>query len=516
MKKLLSIVLSLTMLISTMGFTAFANTPAVTLPDVDVTVDSTTTWSAAINSATDINSDGIITYGVSGKVIVDVPQIKGAASDIYIIGLTDDAELVVECERGNIFIKNSAIRTVNFANLTLSRLNGSWVGDLDNTNKFFAVWTYTSSATNVNYTNCVFPQGAAAAYPGETTYTGCEFNNTTGSDYGLWIYAVGNTTVTDCTFNSNAGLKTYGYASQTNMNTVIENTEFNVSKKPAVVASGLGTIELNNVDVEDCPYGVWEVGVVGGKMATVTQDDVAPEYVATTTDKYGVTVYTTSVEHAANVSNEAAASGKDSVLKPLLAVIGGNRYFDLADVIEAAAADSTVELLADATVDATVVIDKNLTIDGNGFTLKGADYTDTVVDGVTPLHIKNADVKLVNINVVGGDAKKIGCDALGSAVELTNANLTVMDSTLATGEGTSDMVFGMPVINMVDEADGEQSTVSLENVTLYQFNGETWGNAPTITKATAGGFAKPATPVTVAGTLTVQRVVHRSGMFRLK
>ena len=34
-------------------------------------------------------------------------------------------------------INNNAIRTVNFANITLSRLNGSWISDADNTNKFF-------------------------------------------------------------------------------------------------------------------------------------------------------------------------------------------------------------------------------------------------------------------------------------------------------------------------------------------------------------------------------------------
>lgn len=342
------------------------------VPKVDVTLDSTTAWSAAINNATDVNEDGIITYGVSGKVTVDATQIKGAAENIYIIGLTEDAELCVDTTgNGNFYIKDNTIKTVNFVNITLSRLNGSWAYDVDNTNKFFTVWTVGSKAEQVNYTNCVFPNGSAAAYPGKTVYTNCDFTNNTDTNFGVWVYAKGETVITGCEFTGNAGVKTYGYAGQTEMNTVIEDTVFNVTEKPAVVVSGLGTVALTDVDVEDCTYGVWETAVVGGNMATVTLDGVAPTYVAQCQDKYGSTVYVTNADYAESVVEEANST-TNSPVDNVVKIVGEDfvaYYASLDAAIEAAEDGDTITLLEDNEISSHIQFSKNITIDLDGNTL---------------------------------------------------------------------------------------------------------------------------------------------------
>lgn len=342
------------------------------VPKVDVTVDSTTAWSAAINNATDVNEDGIITYGVSGKVTVDATQIKGAAENIYIIGLTEDAELCVDTTgNGNFYIKDNTIKTVNFVNITLSRLNGSWAYDVDNTNKFFTVWTVGSKAEQVNYTNCVFPNGSAAAYPGKTVYTNCDFTNNTDTNFGVWVYAKGETVITGCEFTGNAGVKTYGYAGQTEMNTVIEDTVFNVTEKPAVVVSGLGTVALTDVDVDNCTYGVWETAVVGGNMATVTLDGVAPTYVAQCQDKYGSTVYVTNADYAESVVEEANST-TNSPVDNVVKIVGEDfvaYYASLDAAIEAAEDGDTITLLEDNEISSHIQFSKNITIDLDGNTL---------------------------------------------------------------------------------------------------------------------------------------------------
>ena len=53
-----------------------------------------------------------------------------------------------------------------------------------------------------------------------------------------------------------------------------------------------------------------------------------------------------------------------------VAQIGNTKYESLKDALDVAGANDTIELLADCTVDETYLVTKNITIDGNGFTIK--------------------------------------------------------------------------------------------------------------------------------------------------
>lgn len=425
LKKVLCSVLALAMVLSTMSFTVFAE-------DTDIievgTGKANETWSSAIAAAVDGDEDGTITYHVYGKVVLDAYSIKGAAETINIIGKTEDAELCVDTTGvGNIRINDNNIKTVNFENLTLSRLNGSWSGDVDNTNKFFTVWTYQSNAQQVNYTNCVFPNGTANAYPGKTVYTECDFCNE--SDFGLWIYAKGETVVTDSAFTGYAGLKTYGYAGQTEMTTTITETSFAVTDKPAAVVSGLGTVELTNVEVEDCTYGVWEVAAVGGTTAAVTLDDVAPTFVAQCQDKYGSTVYVTNADYAETVvetANSTANSAIDNVAK-VVSDGYATYYASLHAAATAAQSGDVVEVLKDETVGTwnSIWNKDGITINGNNHTLTvGAVDSDINGSGLF-LAAKNLTINDLNVvlptEVTNGERPRLATMESG---ELNNVSVS--------------------------------------------------------------------------------------------
>lgn len=312
-----------------------------------------------------------ITYEIYGKAEISTKGwndiFPNNATTINLIGKDDDAEISLTynglCILADQNHKNNL--TINYSNLTLSRVNGSWVGDVGHGNNYFTTWIRGNSESVVNYTNCVFPNGSCNNQYGYTNYTDCEFSNET--EYCLWIYG-SEVEITDSSFTGAKGIKTYSENASAEIDVTISDCTFDkITSKPAVVATQPGTITITNSTVTDCTYGFIanELRTPNSELSEITVDDKTPEYTAI----FNGNLYTdTSYAEA-----EAKKNGEE--LSAPAAYVDGIPYASLQDALNTAAASSgniTVEILND--IDLTDV-------DWNPVTVSGPGYPFVTVNG---------------------------------------------------------------------------------------------------------------------------------------
>ena len=392
-KKLLAGVLSATMVAGTMALPAFADS------ETDVyTVGagkSYETFAEALN-AEDTDSDGIITYEIYGKVVLPAGSIKLGKDGITTINFTkgsDDAELSLEASGLNLvgFDHAANVEKINYTGLKLSRLNGSNIYDAAHLNQFFTTTIRGKADGIVTYTDCTFPNGSGSNTYGKTVYNNCTFSNDNAdTKYNVWIRG-GSIEINGGTMTGAGGIKLYCDAPATVFgDTKIDGVKFeNITKKPAIVATQQGKIEIKNSTVSNCEYGlIANESNQGADLADITVDGKAPEYVASV----GGNLYT-GIKYA---EKEAAEKGK--TLETIAAMVGDKYYAALAAAVEAANAGDTVKLLCNTSGDG-IVISKDLTIDFNGFsytingTLVGSTGSET--NGFQLLKKTNADTPTI-------------------------------------------------------------------------------------------------------------------------
>ena len=279
-KKILISLLAAAVAAGTMAFPAFAAFETVEkLSETDVlggysalTEDGTIALSSAEafetsrDAVTEYTTDTVV-YNVSGKVTVNgtswVNILKASATGVEnvktvkFIGLTSDAEINIANGPTLLAWQGHALN-VEFENLTLSNSDPKWVGDAGHATNYFTAWLRCTDAANcsVSYKNCTFTNGSCNNQYGKTVYTDCSFNN--ASEYCLWLYGgVTEVTGTKNTFVGKKGVKLYSEDATKAVNATIENAEFDISGKPAVVSSTWGKLELNNVDASKCQYGIF-------------------------------------------------------------------------------------------------------------------------------------------------------------------------------------------------------------------------------------------------------------------
>lgn len=419
MKKFLSIVLSLAMILSTMSTVVFADATAV---DVAVGDGQTyATWSDAINNAADIDGDGEITYGVYGKVVMDALDVKGDGNVtiVNVIGMDDDAELEVvkgDSEWSVITVSDTAVTEMNFYDITLTRDGGANIYDAGHHNTVFTVWLRYSDAGNqglVTYTDCVFPGGSGNNQYGITAYEGCTFNNP--SYYALWIYSsaqAGTTVVTvdECEFAADRGVKIYSEDGTNTAvaETTISNSVFDIASKPAIVSSTKGTLAIEEVDATDCRYGLlateYKDHNSNYSLAEVTVDGEAPEYVAS----YRGELYT-NYDYALS-----EAKGDTTVVEAVVAEVDGEYFTDMAAAIKAIANDSNVVIFAGTYNNALSISKNNVTVTANG------DVTFTAAPSIKG---KNYYVEGINFEYDNGKTN------LGGSGLIENCNFTAGNNT---------------------------------------------------------------------------------------
>lgn len=176
-----------------------------------------------------------------------------------------------------------SLEKINYTGLKLSRFNGSWVGDAAHLNQFFTTTIRTNSNGVVTYTDCTFPNGSGSNTYGKTIYTDCTFSNDNAdTKYNVWIRG-GETEIKGGTMTGAAGIKLYtDDSTKVFGDTKIDGVNFdNITKKPAIVATQQGKIEITNSTVSNSEYGlIANESNQGAKLADITVDGKAPEYVA--------------------------------------------------------------------------------------------------------------------------------------------------------------------------------------------------------------------------------------------
>jgi len=292
------------------------------------------TITAARAKAEDKDGNGAVTYVIYGKVDIGSGWVAAApagVSKVYFIGNTlgdVPAELTISTKANTMLTDGHASQVAyEFMNLTCSRTDGAWVGNVAHANKYFTAL----SNTHIKYTNCKFPNGACSNMWSSTEYINCEFTSSKSDLHALWIYAP-NVTVKNSSFTGYRGIKTYaeaGSSTQKYLNTVIDNCSFNnITDKPAIIASHTGTVTVTNSTISNCPYG-WlanetgDNGIAAEPASNITINGAAPEYAKTytivngTSGGYIRTKQFSSAEYAAIEVKDCVANIGDTYFSTL-------------------------------------------------------------------------------------------------------------------------------------------------------------------------------------------------------
>lgn len=335
-KKLLAGVLSAAMVLGTMALPVFAD------GETDVyAIGAGQTYETFANAlaANDTDLDGVITYKIYGKVVLPDGGIKLGKDGITTINFTkgsEDAELSLEGAGLNLigFDHAADLKAINYTGLKLSRLNGSWVGDAAHLNQFFTTTIRTNSDGIVTYTDCTFPNGSGSNTYGKTVYNNCIFSNENAdTKYNVWIRG-GETEINGGTVKGAAGIKLYSDdPTKVFGDTKIDGVNFeDITKKPAIVATQQGKIEIKNSTVSNCEYGlIANESNQGAALADITVDGKAPAYVSSVDGNlYTETNYA-----------EKEASEKGKVADAIVAMVKDKYYTSIDEAVAAAQAATT-------------------------------------------------------------------------------------------------------------------------------------------------------------------------------
>ena len=268
----------------------------------------------------------------------------GAGNTIWTIGNLDNSA----SGEGNGDYSFDGCDTITFKNMTLKSDGKDYRG-------FIRI-------NNTVVENCTL-EGKTAYWGYNTaTFTGCTFNAPEG-DYALWDYSTKTMTFDGCKFNiSGKGVNVY-------------------------VEAGNAGSEARKVEAKDCTINSTKANKAFLNIKNSTQayevtlsgdNKVNGLDANSTTGSSLYQVETTEVTETSGKTVKVQEKATDGTLTTVyevkaastaVAMVGGEEYTSLAAAIAAARRDSIVTLLADTRENVT--IDKQLTLDLNGFTLNG-------------------------------------------------------------------------------------------------------------------------------------------------
>ncbi len=320
MKKILSMVLTLSIVLGTIGVPVFAEEVTASAKIGD---ESYATLSDALSAASRVSDEVVVE--IYDKVTLN-ESLSGNYTSIKFVGKDTDAEIYLDVQ-GYITAPG---KTVAFEDLKLSKSEGGFVTNAGFMNLAFGVYDVNS----VSYKNCVFLNGACAS-SGEVTFTGCTFYRS-HDRYGLWAYGDVDCTVDGCTFADFRGIKMYAEGLEKTVELTVKNTDFSaVNNKPAIVLTCGESVTLENNTYSNT--GVFELDLDGAPNGTSVESDVAPTCV-----------------------NDKGACG---------VLVDGKIYTTVEQAAEVATSGSTVTLLHNSAE--TVELPEGVNLNKNGFESAG-------------------------------------------------------------------------------------------------------------------------------------------------
>ena len=365
-------------------------------PVAGATVNGYATLEEAVRNAT-VDEQGAITYEVTGKVDVGSTgwvQVRPAAATdakvVKFVGKSDDAEICITQGAAILADQENSALSVEFNNLTLSKLNPEWAQDFGHSTNYFTTWLRNADAASncVTYTNCEFPNGVCNNQYGKTVFDKCTFTNTVTKLYNMWVYG-GNVEVKGGSFTGVRGVKVYTEGTATVAPKVdIAGASFaGVSEKAAIVVSKPATVTLSNVSATDCAKGLIQKDIEGSSEVTLNAngtgiggnfDITANTGSDATKAEFNLNAGTLTSEVSSDFLADGFTLSKSSdgtfgvaeAAPAGVAEVNDVSYPSLQAAINAAPRKATVKLLADTKENVTIST-SDVTLDLNGYTLNG-------------------------------------------------------------------------------------------------------------------------------------------------
>ncbi|MEA5019233.1 MAG: hypothetical protein VB027_02585 [Gordonibacter sp.] len=135
----------------------------------------------------------------------------------------------------------------------------------------------------------------------------------------------------------------------------------------------------------------------------------------------------------ASTSSDTAPAGETPTDEAAVAKVGEVGYATLAEAVTAAKAGETVTLLADAKIDATLVLDKAITVGGAGYAVQADDLNPAI-------KITTNDAVAFSNLTLNGAKRGIDLIAAGAQVALTQCTFNVVDRGITMSSGAYDNV----------------------------------------------------------------------------
>ena len=366
-------------------------------PAATATINGCSTFGEAVQKAT-VDAQGVITYEVTGKVNVDSTgwvQVRPAAATnakvVKFVGKSADAEICITQVAAILADQENSALSVEFNNLTLSKLNPEWAQDFGHSTNYFTTWLRnTDAASNcVTYTNCKFPNGVCNNQFGKTVFNSCTFSNAKSGSYSMWVYG-GNVEISGGSFTGVRGVKVYteGAATVTPKVDITGASFTGISEKAAIVVSKPATVKLSNVSATDCAKGLIQKAIEGsteevtlnangtgiGGNFNITASTGSDAAKAEFNLNAGTLTSEVSSDFLANGftlnKNGDDTFGVAAPAPATVAEVNGVSYPSLQEAINAAPRKATVKLLADTKENVTIST-SDVTLDLNGHTLNG-------------------------------------------------------------------------------------------------------------------------------------------------
>ena len=182
-----------------------------------------------------------------------------------------------------------------------------------------------------------------------------------------------------------------------------------------------------------------------------------------------VNTYENALGAGTNVDETADYMALDCVYKE--AKIGTTYYATLQAAIEAAQAGQTVTLLEDITCEETIVIDKDVNIDGDNKTITSSARRAIQLETASKVNIEDLNIKSTAVRVSTNDIRGINLHTTAGGAELTLKNCTVD----FTDESASDWAYAVNVTAI------NNCNLTINGGTYEGANAiNVWGNGHTI------------------------------------
>ncbi len=446
MKKFLSVVLTIAMIIGTIGIVASA-------AEVEVTDNATLT--EALKSAT---KGDVITLGEGTFKPFTVPE---TADGVTIKGTVVDGEKKTTIET---LIKNGVGGVVVHAeNVVLE--------DLYFTAADREIYAYTASVSQGNYDYL--------------TIRNCEFHGN-GNSLAAVYCARQNVLVENCVID---GYERAINCFQTGNGAVVtvKGTKIVNSVRAIHVQSVAADLAGAHLMVDDCAIEAQYVSLVTGSDNYIKNSDVDAQLevhgnVVITNTNLNDSVVSVNNKGTAALENNTGnynveynkGATEESGTRLVAAKVEGEYFVSLQDAVDVG---GNVEIINDIILQENVVITKDITINGNGHSVKGADYPQVAEwddAGVTPIKVDGATVTLKNITVEGGatanNAEFANLNSYGIAgdgiVAVNGAVVNIIDSTVKGGASDAEYTRGAGSAIVTTESTVQATNSVLESGAL--------------------------------------------------